>query len=197
MNCASPRLSSSMAAFVSFLTQLDATAAGVSATTNTPLPSSPRPIASTHFSPGWMLSGSDPGAPAGAVQVGCQPVGELSVLVRVADEHLPRIAAGGRYLCRNGRRHGGRCGGSELFHVLVGPLRPQRRLEVGERLTPDAALDQELDHLLFGHAGREVVVHIAEVIEAEGFEVFVAEGVDQETADVGGGGCHASLVWMR
>ena len=139
----------------------------------------------------------DPGAPAGADQVGCQPVGELSVLVRVADEHLARIAAGGRCLCRNERRHRGRCEGSELFHVLVGPLRPQRRLQVDERVTADAALDQELDHLPFGHAGCEVVVHIAEVIEAESFEVFVAESVNQETADVGRGGCHASLVWIR
>ena len=73
----------------------------------------------------------DPGTPACCCQVGRQPMGEVRVLVRVADEHLPRIAAGGRYLCRNGRRHGGRCGGPELFHVLVGPLRPQRRLEVG------------------------------------------------------------------
>ena len=124
-------------------------------------------------------------------------MGEVCVLVRVADEYLAGIAAGGRYLCRNGRRHGGRCGGSELFHVLVGPLRPQRRLEPGKRLTPDAALDQELDHLPFGHAGREVIVHVAEVIEAEGFQVFVTERADQETADVGGSGCHASLVWMR
>ena len=186
-----------MAAFVSFLTQLEATAAGVSATTKTPLPSSPRPIASTHFSPGWMLSGAIQARQPAAVQVGRQPVGEVSVLVRVADEYLARIAAGGGCLCRNGRRHGGRCEGSELFHVLVRPLRPQRRLQVGERVTADAALDQELDHLPLGHAGREVVVHIAEVVEAEGFEVFVAEGVDQETADVGGGGCHASLVWMR
>ncbi len=58
MKRTSPRISSSTATFVSFLTQRDATAAGVSATTKTPLPSSPRPIASTHFSPGRMLSGA-------------------------------------------------------------------------------------------------------------------------------------------
>jgi hypothetical protein len=156
-----------MAALVSVFTQRDWTAAGVRATPKTPLAARPRSMASTHFSPGRMLSGAIQTRQPRA-QVSRQPMGELGVLVRVADEYLAGIAA-----WRG-------CGGTgfhrrrpESLPVLLRPVPLQRGKQIGHQIATLAVIEQELDLRRLGHAYGEVVVHIAEIVRAERDQLFV------------------------
>ena len=101
-------------------------------------------MASTHFSPGRMLSGDDPHTPAGRPQVGRQPVRKLGVLVRVADEHLARIAARSGLFAAGAATSTG-APNRAAYRVVRSAAMAARRLGMASRLT--AVLDQALDLL--------------------------------------------------
>jgi hypothetical protein len=48
--------------------------------------------------------------------------------------------------------------------------------------------NQKLNLLAFGHATCKSVIHRAELIKAEGGDLFVAEGFGQKASNVGGDG---------
>ena len=113
---------------------------------------------------------------------------ELGIPMRVADEHLPRVAL-----------RLGRCGPDfndvpcKMHRVLLRALAFQRGAQIRKLLSTLAVVQQQSDLLRFGHTRGEVLIHVPKVVGAERAEFVVAVGACQVLADFGDGDRHGPV----